>query len=132
MEDGNVMKLVNLGRIALVSTYMLTASSGRHLEDISHAHIVSLRYKLITSAKDTDDLSIGFDRDRGRRQRESMKNKNQKGKFHLKILLRDLFAFAEHQKKTTVGFCYKQTLTRNSDNSVLNKLKATNIGEIKN
>ena len=38
-------------------------SSGKHLEDISHAHIVSLMYKLITSAEDTDDLSIGFDRD---------------------------------------------------------------------
>ena len=47
---------------------MLTTSSGRHLEDISNAHIVSLMYKLITSARGSDDLSIGFDRDRGRRQ----------------------------------------------------------------
>ena len=41
-------------------------SSGKHLQDISHAHIVSLLYKLITSARGSDDLSIGFDRDRGR------------------------------------------------------------------
>ena len=32
-----------------------------------HAHIVSLFDKLKTSAKDTDDSSIGLDRDRVRR-----------------------------------------------------------------
>ena len=31
-------------------------------------------YKLITSARNTDDLSNGFDSDRGRRQRESTNN----------------------------------------------------------
>ena len=38
----------------------------KDLEDISQAHIISLMYKLITSAKDSDDLSIGFDRSRDR------------------------------------------------------------------
>ena len=61
--DGNDITLVNLGPIALFSNYELTSSLGKLLEDISHAHIVSLMYKLVTSAKDTDDLSIGFDRD---------------------------------------------------------------------
>ena len=56
--------LVNLGPIALFSNYRMTTTSGKHLEDISHAHIVSLMYKLITSVKDTHDLFIGFDRDR--------------------------------------------------------------------
>ena len=40
--DGNHIRLVNLGSIALFSIYKLTTSSGKHLEDISHAHIVSL------------------------------------------------------------------------------------------
>ena len=40
--DGNDIRLVNLGVIALFSSYKLTTSSGRHLEDFSHAHIVSL------------------------------------------------------------------------------------------
>ena len=66
--DGNDIQLVILDPIALFSNYKLTASSGMHLEDISHSHIISLMYKLITSAKDTNDLSFGFDRDRGRRQ----------------------------------------------------------------
>ena len=73
--DGDNIRLVNLGPIALFSNYKMTTSSWQHLEDISHTHIVSLMYKLIMSAKDTGDLSIGFDRDRGRRQRELTKNK---------------------------------------------------------
>ena len=47
--DGNDIRLVILGPIAFFSNYKLT-SSGKHLEDISHSHIVSLMYKLITTA----------------------------------------------------------------------------------
>ena len=36
--NGNDIWLVNLGRIALFSNFKLTASSGKHLADISHAH----------------------------------------------------------------------------------------------
>ena len=62
--DANDIRLDNLGPIALFSNYKLTTSSGKHLKEISHAHIVSLMYKLLTSSKDSDDLSIGFDRSR--------------------------------------------------------------------
>ena len=93
------IRFVNLGPIALFSNYRLTISSGKHLKDFSHAHIVSLRYKLITSARRSDDLSIGFDRHRVRRQRELTSNKNVKAKFHLRIMLKGVFSLAEHQKK---------------------------------
>ena len=63
-----------------MSNYTLTTGSGKHLEDKSHAHIVSLMYKLITSARDTDNLSIGFDPDGNRRQRELAKNKDKRKK----------------------------------------------------
>ena len=76
--DGNDIRLVNLGPYALFNNYKLTTSSGKHLENIDHAHIVCLMYKLITSSKGSDDLSIGFDRDRGRRQRELTTHKSQK------------------------------------------------------
>ena len=66
--DVNDIRLVNLGPIALFINYKLTTSSGKHLEEISHAHIISLMYKLITSSKGSDDLSIGFDRSRDRRK----------------------------------------------------------------
>ena len=119
--DANDIRLVNLGPIALFSNYKLTTSSGKHLEEISHAHIVSLMYKLLTSSKDSDDLSIGFDRNRGRRKNELTKNKTIKGKYLIKIYLKDFFGFAEHQEKGLYGLGYKLTLTRNTDNTVLNK-----------
>ena len=97
--DNNVIRLVNLGPIALLSNYILTTSSGKHLGDINHAHIVSLMYKIITSSTDADDLSIGFDRHRGSRQQEKTKNKVIKGRFHVRIMLKDAFGFSQIQKK---------------------------------
>ena len=129
--DGNDIRLVNLGPIGLFSNYKLTTSSGKHLENIDHAHIVSLMYKLLSSSKGSDDLSIGFDRDRGRRQRALTNNKTQKGKFHVRIYLKDVLGFAEYQEKGTYGLGFKLTLTRNTDNAVLNKANGINNGKIK-
>ena len=128
--DGNDIRLVSLGPYALFSKYKLTTSSGKHQENIDHAHILSLMYKLLTSSKGSDDLSIGFDRDRGRRQRELTNNKTQKG-CHVRIYLKDVFGFAEYQEKGTYGLGYKLSLTRNTDNAVLNKGNAINNGKIK-
>ena len=129
--DNNDIWLVNLGPIALFSNYKLTTSSGKDLENIDHAHIVSLMYKLLTSSKGCDDLSIGFDRDRNRRQRGLSNNKTQKGKYHVRIYLKDVFSFAEYQNKGTYGLGYKLTLTGNTDNAVLNKTNTTNNAKIK-
>ena len=68
--NGNDIRLVNLGPVALFNNFKLTTSSGKHLEDISHAHLVSLMYKVITSSKDSNDLSIGFDYSRNRKRDE--------------------------------------------------------------
>ena len=129
--DGNDIKLVNLGPIGLFSNYKLTTSSGKHIENIDHAHIVSLMYKLLTSSKGSDDLSIGFDRDRTRRRNELTNKKNIKGKYHVRIYLKDILGFAEYQEKGTYGLGYKLSMTRNSDNAVLNEDNATNIGKVK-
>ena len=104
--DGNDIRLVNMGRIALFSNFKLKTSSGKHLKDISYAHNVSLMYKLIISSRGSDDLSIGFNRDHIRRQRELINNKKIKGKYHVRIMLKDIFGFAEHQEKTTYGLGY--------------------------
>ena len=101
--DGNDIRLVNLGPIALFGTYKSTTSSGKHLEDISHANIVSLLYKLITSAKETDDLSIRFDRSCDRRRLQLTISENVKGKNPVRIYLKDIFGFAGHQEKGTYG-----------------------------
>ena len=128
---GYDIKLVNLGPIALFSKYNLASSNGKHIEDISHAHIASVMYKLRTSSKDSDNLSIGFDRDHGRRRRELTNNKNVKGKYHVRFMLTDIFGFAKYQQKATYGLGYILTLTRNSDNAVLNKDDAINDAKIK-
>ena len=79
--DTDDIRLINLAPIGLFSNYKLTASSGKHMENIDHAHIVSLMYKLLSSSRDSDDLSIGLDRSRDKRKRELLNNKTQKGKF---------------------------------------------------
>ena len=76
--NGNDTRLVNLGPIALFKNFKLSTSNGKHLEDISHTHFVSLMYKLISSSKDSDDLSICFDRSRSKRRDELALNKNKK------------------------------------------------------
>ena len=58
-------------------------------------------FKLITRARDTDYLSFRFDRDRNRRQCELTNNKNVKGNINVRIMLKDVFDFAEHQEKAT-------------------------------
>ena len=125
------IRLVNLGPIALFSNYKLTTSSGKHLENIDHAHIVSLMYKLLYSSRDSDDSSIGFDRSREKRKRELLNIKSQKGIFHLRIYLKDVFGFAEYQEVGTFGLSYRLTLTRNTNNPVLNKNDATANAKIK-
>ena len=129
--DGDDIWLINPAPIALFSNFKLTASSGKHLENVDHTHIVSLMYKLLTSSRESDDLSIGFDRSRDRRKQELTNNKNIKGKYHIRIYLKDIFGFANHQEKATYRLGYKLTLTTDSDNAVLNKTNATAVGKIK-
>ena len=111
-----------MGAIALFRNFKLTTNSGKHLEYINHSHIVSLMYKMLTSSKDSNDLSIVFDRSRNRRKDELAQNKNLKGYFHLRIILRDVFGFAEHQEKSTYGLGCKLTLTRNKDEAFIDKV----------
>ena len=119
--NGNHIELIILGPIRLFSTFKLTTSSGKHSVYITHSHLVSLLYKLITSGKDNDDLSIGFHCSRNRRRDELAQNKNVKDQYHFRIILKDAFGFAEHQKKATYGLGYEQTLTRIKDDSVVDK-----------
>ena len=120
--NGSDIRLINLGPIALFSNFKLTTSSRKHLEYISHAHLVSVMYKLITSRKGSDDLSISFDRSSARRRDEMTNNKNVNGKFHLRLMLKDVFGFVECQEKATYGLGYKLTLPKNKDVAVIDKV----------
>ena len=119
--NGIDIRVVNLGPIALFSIFRLSTSSGNYLEDVGHAHIVSSMYIIITRAKDSDDLSIGFDRDRASGRDELAQNKSTKCESHLRIVLKEVFGFAENQEKATYGLGYKLILTRNKDDAVIDK-----------
>ena len=97
--NGNDIRLVNLGSIALFSSFKLTTSSGKCLEDISHSHIVSLRFKLITFSKESNDLSVGLDRSHNRRKDELALNENIKSKYYLRIMLKDVLVLQKTKKK---------------------------------
>ena len=88
-------------------------------------------YKLKTSSKVSDDLSIDFDRSRNRRRDELTPNKIIKGKYHLKIMLMDVFGFAECQEKATYGLGDKLTLTRIKNDAVIDKVNGIADATIK-
>ena len=88
----------------------MTTASGKHPQDITHAEIAYSVHKLLTSAKDLDDLSIGFDLDCGTRQQDLTKNENLRGKYHVRIMLKDVFGSKRHRGKATYGLVYKLSL----------------------
>ena len=108
----------------------MTNGNGKNPEDNIQAHFTYLLYKLMTSAKVTNDLSSGFDLDRGKRQQELSNNKKIKLKHHVRFILRDDFSSAEPQGKVTYGLGYKLTLTMNSNAAVLNKTEAIANAEL--
>ena len=57
-------------------------------------------HKLLLSGRDSDDLSFGFDRDCNKRRDEFRRNKNIKGEYYQRIMLKDVFRFAERQRKS--------------------------------
>ena len=59
--DNDHIRLVNVGHIPLFNKYRLTSSSDKGIE-IDKAHVICFMYKLLSSSRDNDDLSIGFHR----------------------------------------------------------------------
>ena len=75
---------------------------------------------------------FGFDPGRNRGQRKLTKNKNQNWKHHMRMMIKAVFGFAEHQEKAKYGLGFEIALTRNNDSSVLNKTNATNNAKNQN
>ena len=46
---------------------------------------------------------MGFDKNRGRKRDEIALNKNTKGKYHLRIKLKDVFGLVKNQEKFQYG-----------------------------
>ena len=83
-------------------------------------------YKTISSSRDSDDLSIGFQRSNEARERELTNDKTTKRNYHVRIYLSDIFGFCEHQHNCTYGLGCKLTLQRKIDNHVLGHRAGTN------
>ena len=128
-KDGDDVRSVNLGPIVSFSFYKKTIICGKHLEEITHAHNASLMYKLINSARNTDDLCFGFDGVRKRRQRQLTNNK--KKQISCAIFVESCFWLCWTSKKATFGLGYNPILTRKSDNAVLNEGNTVNNAKIK-
>ena len=99
--DGDHIRLVNLGPIALFKKYRLKSSSGKEIEEINKAHVICLRHKLMSSSRVSDDLSIGFHRSYGVREKEMFINKQTKGNCHVRIYLKVIFGLAENRHNCT-------------------------------
>ena len=129
--DVNEMRLTYLGPITLFSYNRLTTSSGKHIESISHAYFVSLMYKLITSVREPQDLSTGFDRDPQRRQRELTNNKNKIKVIIILEICSKMSWLCGKPKMANYGFRYQLTITTNSDNSVGSKIMQLTLVKVK-
>ena len=77
--DGNYIRFLILGPIALFSCYMFPTRNEKHLKVITHAHNASL-YKIKHMSMGCNDLSNGLDCSKIKIQRElTIKKKEKKG-----------------------------------------------------
>ena len=127
--DGDEIRLVNFGPIALFSEAKLTTSSGKHLEKVDILHPICLMYKLLTSSQQLSQLMYGFEESTTIRRQELTNNKTEKGTFFVRIKLKDLFGFAD-QEKITYGLGYTLTLKRNTNNDVVFRTNSVNAAKV--
>ena len=123
--DGDHIRLVNLGPIALFDKYRLTGSSKKEIDEIDNAHVICLMHKLISSSSDTDILSIGSHRSIEARERELTTNNKTKGIYVVRISLKDVLLFQKIKIILLMILGYILTLQRNSDNHVLSRQELT-------
>ena len=76
-------------------------------------------HKVISSSRDNNDLSTGFNRSNEIRERELTNSKSTKGNYRVGVYLKYVFGFAEQQNNCTYGLCNKLTLQRISHSYVI-------------
>ena len=68
------------------------------IEKFDKAQKIGLMYKLLSSSKESDDLSSGFHRSFRNRENENTKNRLTERDYDVRIFLIYVFIFAEHQE----------------------------------
>ena len=124
--EGDHIKLVNLGPFAFFDKYRFTNSSGKEIEETDNSHVICLMYNFLSSSRDSDGLSKGFDRSFEAGEAELTNDKTNKGYYHGRNFLKDVFGLAEYRDNCTFVFGYKLKIQRNSDNHVLSHPAAAN------
>ena len=104
--DGDHIRLVKLSPMALFNKYRLTSSSGKEMEEIDNTHVICLIYKVISSSRDSDDLSIDFQGSIEARERELTNNKATESNYHVRFYLNDFCGSASNQDNCTCGLGY--------------------------
>ena len=107
---------MNFEPVALFSEAKLVTSSGKHLAKIDNLHLVCLMHKTLTTNHQTGELLYGFEESDISRRQELTNNVVEKGTIFLRIKFRDLFGFADQEKKVVDEFGYTLSLTRNNTN----------------
>ena len=110
--DSDLIRLTILGPIALFDKYRLTISSGKETEETDNAHVIRSMYKIISSSRDSNDLSIGFHRSNEAQEIELTDNKTTRGIYLFRTFSKDNFDFAEHHDNCTNGLGYNTTVQK--------------------
>ena len=122
--------LVYFGPNALYCEYILWSGSRKQSEKIDQAHNVCLTCKLLRPSRGYEDLYFGFTLKIKTRAEECTANKQNHGKKHVRIFLKDIFGLAELQEKGTSGWGDELTLKTNIDNTMLSRNAATDDKKI--
>ena len=96
------IRLLHLGTFALFSECKFNASGPKFFENIDHACIMCLMFKLLTTSKLGHVLPNEFDRDSARLLNELM-NKTARENVQPKFLSRGVFGCAENKENCSYG-----------------------------
>ena len=100
------------------------------MEKVDNLHIISLLYKLLSKFSWYKWINVWiWNFQKTRRRLELTNHKTEKGLFHVRIKLTDIFGFAD-QNKVTHGLGYSLTMKRNSDNNVIVRDRGTDNAKI--
>ena len=92
-------------------------------------HKICLKYKLLTSQQQTSQLMYGFEESVTIRRQELTNYKTEKGTFFVRKKLKDLFGFADQEKKP-YGLGYTLTLKRNSSIDAIIRCNGVDVAKV--
>ena len=99
------------------------------MEKVDNLHPIYLMYKLLPSSQQTSQLMYGFEESTTISRQELTNNRIEKGRFFVRIKLKDLFGFAD-QEKITYGLGYSLTLKRKSSNDAILRGNAVDAAKV--